>query len=237
MGFIYGLQIAGSLLLSINKPYGLFVVGDTISKQLSYDKAQSMIYGDGASAVLLGKNDGAERINTLSNSQGDGYDKYYLPEGGFRDFKSLFEVNRNIRSQNIKMYEQEYFSFVKEILPKSINRFMDKHQSSIKNFDFLALHQEHAEVLSGLCKKLNIDFKHLPSNINKYGNSSGNSIPLLLTDYFGKAKNKEKIKVLAIAYGEGFSWGMASFSINTNNIFPLLESDEYYDDAKVSHDF
>ncbi len=61
-GFVHGIQIVASLLDNIEKKYGLLIVGDTTSKQLSPQDPLSMVYGDGASAVLLEKKKDAKPV-------------------------------------------------------------------------------------------------------------------------------------------------------------------------------
>lgn len=239
-GFIYGLQIGCSVLSNINKLYALLVIGDTTSKQIDSSNPKSMLYGDGASAILLKNAAGSEPIQITSAANGEGYKSVIFPGGGFR-MEQFRPENMEYENEPGRLYnqlhinEQEMNEFAVSEIPLAIKEYLKRINTNIENYDFLAFHHDNKMVRERLAEVLHISPDLLPSNINKYGNTMGNSIPLLLTDSFGTAN--KTIRVLACAYGEGFSWGIADFIINTKNIFPVTETDEYFQEANVSHEF
>ena len=66
--------------------------------------------------------------------------------------------------------------------------------------------------------------------IDKYGNTSSVSIPITMCDKYGINKDGIK-KVLLLGFGIGLSWGVSYLSIDTDNIFPVIHSDEYFEDG------
>ena len=240
-GFIYGLQAVSSLLTSINKPYALLITGDTTSKLLSENNPLSSLYGDGAAAILLEKKTGAGTIAADIRADGRGFGSIIIPGGGFRFHHPLSELKENIyagqkKFNELNMDEQVFEEFVLAEIPAIIHEFISKRNLTPPDFDFLAMHQSGSGLLEKLAEKLGLKKEHLPSNISTFGNTSGNSIPLLLCDTFGKTENKE-VRVLACAFGEGFSWGVADFHIQASDVLPVIETNDFFHEGEVSHIF
>ena len=70
-----------------------------------------------------------------------------------------------------------------------------------------------------------------PLSIDRYGNTNGVSIPVTLVDYCTNNTVPEKLHLACIAFGIGLSWGVISFDINSEDILPMIHSDEYYKEA------
>lgn len=240
-GFINGLQSVSSLLASINKPYALLITGDTTSKQLSENNPLYLLFGDGAAAILLEKNTGARTIAADNRADGKGFSSIVIPGGGFRFQNPLSELKENNHVgqkgfNELNMNEQVFEKFVLAEIPVIIQEFLSKRKLTIANFDFLAIHQSGSSLNEKLVETLGLKKEQLPSNISTFGNTSGNAIPLLLCDTFGNIENKE-IRVLACAFGEGFSWGVADFHIRASDVLPFIETNDYFHEGEVSHDF
>ena len=83
LGFVAGIQLGCSLINGLNTRKGLIVIGDTNSKQLEDQHPLLAHFGDGATAILL-EQAASSTINLATFSQGEGYQSYLLPGGGFR---------------------------------------------------------------------------------------------------------------------------------------------------------
>lgn len=238
-GFVYGSQIVCSHLESINKKYGFLIVGDTATKQISESKNIDMLFGDGASAILFERIIDANPIHVSTKAYGDKYESYAIEEGGFRinetnSFDKKYN-NKTIENNFLKINKKDFLKFIDQEILRSISVFLERFNLKEKDYDTLALHQLGNITIYDLSKKLEIIFNYLPINFNKYGNTCGNSIPLLLADTYGNINN-EIVKIFACSYGEGFSLGVMDFSINSNDIFEVIESDEYYKDGFIVHE-
>jgi len=240
-GFVYGLQMSCSILDEINKSYALLIIGDTNSKQISDENQLSMSMGDGASAILLEKKHSAAPIYINTQANGNGYDAFIHSEGGFR-IPSDKEYTQDAIHANkavidtLEINETAMNSFIVNEIPSTITKFVSKLNTTLKQFDFVSLQQENEFLLKQIAEKLNIPFEELPVNYQNFGNTSGNSIPLLLVDKLANQENRE-VKVLACGFGEGFSSGVTAFTINTSDILPLLKTDNFYQEGVVSHIF
>lgn len=227
-GFIYGLQIGCSLTQSMNGRYCLLIIGDTSTKQVASDNPLSMLYGDAASAILLEKSNESTPIHLMVKSFGDSYDSFVIREGGFR------HLDHTQIGENITLNSSDFYAFVKKESPIALNQFFKQTGQEPDDFHIIALHQEHKSLLDSLLNVFNFPLEKTPFNIEKFGNTSGASIPLLLVDKQGFI-NRE-LKVLAFAFGEGTTLGVSSFTIDTNNVLSIVESDEVFDDGDVSRE-
>ena len=240
-GFVYGLQAVSSLLAGINKTYALLITGDTTSKQLSENNPLSLLYGDGAAAILLEKKTGGGTIVADIRADGQGLNSIIIPGGGFRFQNPLSELKENLyngqkKFNELNMDEQVFEEFVLAEIPATIYEFISKRNLTLTDFNFLAIHNSGSMLSEKLAEKLGLKKEDLPSNIKTFGNTSGNSIPLLLCETFGKIENKE-VRVLACAFGEGFSWGVADFNIQASDVLPVIETNDYFHEGEVSHNF
>lgn len=235
-GFVYGLQIGCSLLDTINKNYALVVVGDTSSKQIADSDPITMKYGDGTSVMLLEKKEGSAPIYVQTFADGEGFKSYMVPGGAFRTNKlheSLAAQGITREHEHIHVNHDEMRDFAVSRIPEAIKSFTQKNNTSLEDYDFLAVQQYDLTVLNNIAKAL--DIASLPANLNKYGNTAGNSIPLLLTDNFGE-KHGKSIHVLAGSFGEGFSWGVADFTIAADDILEVIVTADVFDDGHVTHE-
>ncbi len=238
-GFICGIQVVCSMLECVSARYGLLIVGDTTSKIVSpQDESIAMMFGDGSSATLLEKRNQSEPINIQTKSDGEGYKALIIPAGGYR-FQNGSAERRvcddgYIRSDyDLFMNGTKIFNFTLSEIPRIIKDYLDKKQLHADDFDCFALHQANDFMLKQIVKKLKLPQEKVPVNISKYGNTAGNSIPLLLSDIYASSEERN-IRVLACGFGVGLSWGLADFFVNTKNILPIIETDEYYSEGEFT---
>lgn len=241
-GFTYGLQTASALLESLNTQYALFVFGDTTSKQFSEDSPFNLNFSDGAAAVLLEKTESQnETISVVSHANGDLYKSFIIPAGGFRGTlpsdgsKSLSGLN-DFYKDELYIDKEVFESSISEILPNSLADYLNATNLKATDFQLLALSHHNNNIKSKLAAAIQIEDNELKSNLSTFGNVFSATIPLLLSQEFGDSNEDEKIRILAADYGEGISCGIADFTIQKNNILPLIETDECFDNGAVSHE-
>lgn len=198
----YGLWIASSLMQTGSKKI-LILVGDTISKLIKEDdRSTAMLFGDAGSASALSLN----KNNTM---------KFILGSDG--------QGSENIKAEyqnQLEMNGPKVFEFSLTRIPKLINQI---DQLNSGKHDLYFLHQANKFMLNYLKKKCKISNQSFPINIEKYGNTSSASIPLLITDYFKNIKFIESLNVALIGFGVGFSWSAVSLKLN-----PELFLDEIF---------
>ena len=239
--FIYGVQIASSLMSCSDMKYALLVVGETMTK-ITYpgDKAVSMLFGDGGGAILLEKTDNVhDEIKAMLKTDGTGYKAIIAPAGGFRNMDATHDVfvwkDGNPRTlYNTIMKGDDVFAFTISDVPRTIKEFLAKTNTDANDYDCLAFHQANQFISKQLARKLKVDPCKLPICLDRYGNTSAAAIPLTICDAYGEDDLGKNINFLMSGFGVGLSWGVGSAIINTNDIYPVVETDEYFEEGVIN---
>lgn len=236
-GFVYAVQVAASMMANSDVEKALVIIGETVSK-LANDKDRSvaMLFGDAGCAVLLEKGDG--EISGSLYSDGSGFKAIIAPAGGFRNMDaddSEFEFPDGSRRSlhNIWMDGMSVFTFTISDVPKSIKEYMEWQGTTVDSYDCFAMHQANKYIHLQLAKKLKISAEKMPLSLDRFGNTSGASIPLTLCDSFGAEDKSRVIKMLACGFGVGLSWGVLATTVNTTDILPIAETDECYEEGLI----
>ena len=121
----------------------------------------------------------------------------------------------NMRSlENYHMNGMDIFSFAVKRVPHLINEIEGLTNWGKDDVDFYFLHQANAYMVNYIVKRAKINTEKCPINIDKYGNTNGTTIPLLLTDYFNNNKNAKEINAILCAFGVGLSWGATAVRLS-----------------------
>lgn len=236
-GFVYGFQTAMSMVATSDTEYGLLLLGETASKLVDpMDKSIVMMYGDAGAAILLKKTDDS-KVTTLLKSDGDRYKSIVLPAGGFRDMSPGHErfmcsdgIERSL--YDIFMDGTAVFAFSITDIPKTIKEYLAITESTINDYDVIALHQANYFILKQIIRRIKADKDKVPVSLDRFGNTGGMSIPLTLCDYYGNQNNDSTVRALMCGFGIGLSWGVTSALLNVDNIFPVITTDSCYSEGK-----
>jgi 3-oxoacyl-[acyl-carrier-protein] synthase-3 len=238
--FVYGLQTVCSLMQSSDIDKALLLVGETMTKMTNpLDKSLCMLFGDAGAAILLEKNANALPISGILKTDGTGYKSIIAPAGGFRnidasdtDFKWEDGNVRNL--YNTIMSGENVFSFSISDVPKTIKEYLAITETTVDDYDCLAFHQANQFITKMLAKKLKIDGTKLPLCLDKYGNTSAPAIPLVLCDKYGNEPTSKSLNVLMCGFGVGLSWGVCSAYVNVEDIYPIVETDEIFEEGIIN---
>lgn len=235
-GFVYGLQTAMSLMNSSDIKYALLLMGETASKLVDpKDKSIVMMYGDAGAAVFLARQPDA-RTTTLLRSDGSRFKAIVLPAGGFRDMYPAHErfmcsdgIERSL--YDIFMDGTSVFSFSITDVPRALKDYLQMTGTTVQDYDAFVFHQANQFIIKQLIRKMKLPTENVPISLDRFGNTGGISIPLTLCDAFGKTDGGKK-NVLMCGFGIGLSWGVTNAIIDTKNIFPIIETEDYYAEGK-----
>lgn len=239
----YGLFVLGSMMESSDIDRALLLVGETPNKITNpQDKSSCMLIGEGGGAFLIEKdmtNSAVKGISGICKSDGNGYRAIILPAGGFRNPDApdmVFEwMDGNKRSlYDVTMQGDDVFSFTISDVPRTIKEYLSKKGSDITSYDCMAFHQANKFILQMLCKKLKANQDKMPICLDRYGNTSAASIPMVLSDTYGNKDEDSIINVLMSGFGVGLSWGVCSAYINVKDIYPIIETDDYFEEGIIN---
>lgn len=240
-GYVNGLYTISALMKNANIDRALLLVAETPTKRISpLDRSLSMIFGDCGTATLLEADEKAEDMTFSFKTFGERFKKIIVPAGGWRNLnassKRVEWGDGNIRSDyDTYMNGQDVFSFTITEVPTYIQGFMDYLKVEESSYDYFILHQANDYILRQIAKKLKTNVSRVPISMEKYGNTSSTSIPLLLS--FLKEKNVAGIKkCLMSGFGVGLSWAATDLTIDFDNVLPVTHSDDFYTEGYVSHE-
>lgn len=210
-GYIYGLQVAASLVNSgINKI--LLLVGDTISKIVKPgDRSTELLFGDAGSATALQYEESNDVINFELGSDGAGWESIVSRE----QIKS--DAIRGANNAYLEMNGGEVFTFTLKTVPSLVNNFLKDLNVEAKDIDLCVYHQANHFMLKHLSKKSNFNHDQVPISIDEFGNTSCASIPLTLC-----ARERDNYKkTLLVGFGVGLSWGVVMCDLSRTLLLPV----------------
>jgi len=221
-GYVYGLGIAGNILSHGFIKKALLLVGNTQSVYASpLDKSTALLFGDAGSASALEFNPNAAPMYFHHTSDGSGAEALIVPDGGCRHpfnehSADMEEFEEGIKRSRLheKMDGMSVFSFAISSVPKSLKLLMEKSGSSPDSIDYLLLHQANKFICEKIRKKLNFSEKQTPYNIDRYGNTSGTTIPLLMVTELRNQLQEGHYTHLGCGFGVGLSIGSVLFETN-----------------------
>lgn len=185
-GYPYGLWIAASLRL----PRVLLVVGDTISRYLNpEDKGTYPIFGDAVSATCLTSDKKPGGITFIGGTNGRGAESLYTYNDG--------------ALETLHMNGQDVFDFALSSVPPLI-------EATTMNgyIDWYLFHQANKMMVDHIARKAKLEAARVPFNLDRYGNTSSASIPLLMCDSDAtEALRTRKNRIAMFGFGAGFSYG------------------------------
>ena len=234
-GFVYGLQIGASLLQTTNTNKALMLFGDSSSRVVSPKDTSRLLFGDSGGALLLEKTNDAESMSFGLKSDGSRFNDIYIPAGGFRHMHGSYELHteedgRDRSDYHSHMNGMNVFVFSVTDVSMLVREFMKERNLAIEEVDMLFMHQPNLFIIKNLLQKLKFPIEKAPMTIAKYGNTSAVSIPITLCDCYGQRNDGIK-KCMLLGFGIGLSWGVAYVNVDTSVVFPVIMTDEYFEDG------
>lgn len=238
---VVGMQTVASIMNTGDINKALLIVGDTAGKSVyPNDRSSAMLFGEAGAVMLLEKTDNDnDQIKALVRSDGSGYKYMIVPGGGYRNLHASEEVvmceDGNPRTlMNSFIQGTSVFTFTIFDVPRLIKDFFVKTETTPDYYDCFAFHQANLYILKQIAKKTKIDFDRMPITLDRYGNTSGASAIVSLCDKYGKDNDSKTIKVMTCGFGIGISLGATSFEINTDDILPIYEDDQIFEDGLIT---
>ena len=215
-GCMYGITVAGNLISFGTAKRALVLVGDTGLRMGSMkDKSRVPLFCDIGTAMALKFDPTAEDIFVEMNTLGSGYQALMTPHGGYRHpiTKESFEEedfgNGIIRSPKDALINgMDVFSFAISKPPVSVKNMMDRlGLDKDKDIDYFLIHQANKLIVDRIVKKLKLDEKKVPYNLQEFGNLGGASIPMLMSSSLSGVLCDRPLSILCSSFGLGLTWG------------------------------
>jgi 3-oxoacyl-[acyl-carrier-protein] synthase-3 len=204
-GFLYGMSVASSYIESKKYKHILLVGADKMSSIIDYtDRSTSIIFGDGGGAVLFSANEeGLGVQDEILRTDGAGRQFLKIDAGG-----SLLPASEDtVKNKQHFVFQdgKTVFKFAVSKMADVSEEIMLKNNLTVKDVDWLVPHQANKRIIDAIYKRMDIDSQKVLMNIQRYGNTTSATLPLLLSDYEKQLKKGDNI--IFAAFGGGFSWG------------------------------
>jgi 3-oxoacyl-[acyl-carrier-protein] synthase III len=203
--FLFGMSVVARYIESGIYKKVLLIGADKNSSMINYqDRATCIIFGDGAGAVLF-----------EPNHEGFGVkDEYLRSDGSGREFLRATHGGSSNAITQESLKENSHFVFQdgKTVFKNAVFNMADAAEKILKRndldndkMDWLVAHQANKRIIDATAKRINLDPKKVMMNIEKYGNTTSGTLPLLLSDYESQLKKGDNL--IFAAFGGGFNWG------------------------------
>ena len=204
-GFIYGLNIAKSMMSQNNIKKSLVIGAETLSKTLDWeDRSTCILFGDGAGAAVLSSSEEKGIISTICKSQGAKWENLTVPG---KAVKNPYIEKSNKQNDYLQMNGGEIFKFATVTIVKLIKEILKENNLTLDEIDYIIPHQANERIIQFAAKKLNIPMEKLYVNIDEYGNTSAASIPIAMSEMEEKSLLKKGNKIIAVGFGAGLTSG------------------------------
>ena len=213
-GFVYALSVADQFIKTGFSKTILVIGGEVQSNVMEVsDRGRNMavIFGDGAGACVVEAHNEAGKgiLSTHIHSDGRYAEELFLEHPGSRlknrVTHEMIENGALLPSMNGKMV----FSHALKYFPEVIREALHTNNYTDKDIDLLVPHQANARITAAVQKEFNLPDEKIVSNIHKYGNTTGASIPIAFTEAWEEGRVKEGDLICLAAFGSGFVWGSA----------------------------
>ncbi len=208
--FLYGMSVASSYIESGRYKKVLLIGADKNSSMINYkDRATCIIFGDGAGAVLFEPNmEGFGLQDELLRSDGSGREFLQATYGG-SSFPStpeaVAEGKHYVFQEGKTVFKNAVFN-----MADVTEKILDRNNLTKEDISWLIAHQANKRIIEATANRIQLEEDKVMMNIQKYGNTTSATLPLLLNDYESKLKKGDKL--IFAAFGGGFTWGSIYFT-------------------------
>ena len=203
--FLYGMSTAAAYIQSGRYKKVLLIGADKMSSIVDYtDRATCIIFGDGAGAVLFEPNyEGLGLQDEYLRSDGVGRDFLKIPAGGSL-IPPTEETVRN-RQHNIMQDGKTVFKYAVTNMADASELILKRNNLTNQDVSWLVPHQANKRIIDATAGRLELEDSKVLVNIERYGNTTSGTLPLVLADFEDKLKKGDNI--IFAAFGGGFTWG------------------------------
>ena len=204
-GFLFGMSSAAAYIVSGRYKKVLLIGADKMSSIIDYtDRATCIIFGDGAGAVLFEPNfEGLGLQDELLKSDGVGREFLKIDAGGSILPASIETVTNNQHA--VFQDGKTVYKYAVTGMADVSEKIMQRNNLTNEDIDWLIAHQANKRIIDATSSRMNLVDEKVLINIERYGNTTSATLPLLLFDFEKKFKKGDNL--IFAAFGGGFTWG------------------------------
>jgi 3-oxoacyl-[acyl-carrier-protein] synthase-3 len=203
--FLFGMSTASAYIESGRYKKILLIGADKMSSIIDYtDRTTCIIFGDGAGAVLFEPNhEGLGLQDEIMKSDGIGRDFLKIDAGG----SILQPSNETVDAKQHFVFQdgKQVYKYAVTGMADVSEKIMQRNNLTHDDVNWLVAHQANKRIIDATSSRMGVDDSKVLINIEKYGNTTSATLPLLLFDFEKKFKKGDNL--IFAAFGGGFTWG------------------------------
>lgn len=188
----------------------LVIGADTFSNITDWNRRDAVFFGDGAGAMVLSHtHEDKGFIDFLLHTDGRGKDSWNIPAGG-----SLLPTTEETLKEGLQYFQMDgpaVFQTAIKVVPESIKKLLSRNKISIDEVNYLIPHQPSVRILEEVANRISLPWEKVMTNMDRYANTSGGTIPMMLDETVKKNLLLKGDLVLFAAVGAGWTWGTALY--------------------------
>jgi 3-oxoacyl-[acyl-carrier-protein] synthase-3 len=205
-GFIHALDVGARYAVDPYIDNVLVVASEVYSKILNWkDRTTCVFFGDGAGATVLQKTEEGGVIGSWLRADGGGAGVIEIPAGGTRNPISHEMIDE--AKQYFYMDGRAVWDFAVEAFPQAVRGVLDRYGYALDVVDMIIPHQANINIIKVGMEKLGLPMERAHTNLHKYGNMAGASIPVALHEAIQVGKISKGDLVVTVGFGGGLTWG------------------------------
>jgi len=205
-GFIHALDVGARYAVDPYIDNVLVVASEVYSKILNWkDRTTCVFFGDGAGATVLQKTEEGGVIGSWLRADGGGAGVIEIPAGGTRNPISHEMIDE--AKQYFYMDGRAVWDFAVEAFPQAVRGVLDRYGYALDDVDMIIPHQANINIIKVGMEKLGLPMERAHTNLHKYGNMAGASIPVALHEAIQVGKISKGDLVVTVGFGGGLAWG------------------------------
>ena len=168
-----------------------------------------VLFGDAASAVVIKAHEGDDRgiVETILCGDGKDLEKLYVPGTGFR-FRPYTSPEQFARGEHVPVMDgKAVFKLATTKMIEVATEVMKRQGVSVSDLSLVLMHQANMRINEYCAKQLGIPAEKIVHNIERYGNTTAATIPLLFDECARAGKVRKGDLILMVAFGAGMNWG------------------------------
>lgn len=204
-GFLFALDIANKYISTGAYNNALIIGAEVLSKIVDWqDRNTCVLFGDGAGGVILTRSEKPCVLSINCKSEGE---KGNALTCNNLPVNNVFKDNENV--EKIKMNGKEIYKFAVRVMEEEFKRILREEKIDKENINFILPHQANIRMIESFSKKIQIPLPKFILNLDRFGNTSGASIPIALDEAVKGFKLTKGDNIIVIGFGGGLTYGSA----------------------------
>ncbi len=210
-GFVYSLLTAGAMIQT-GRYKNVLVIGSEVMTIITdmEDRATAILFGDGAGAAVISATpDGEDSalLHSIMSAEGSGDAMLHVPAGGSRVPTSQMTLDE--RLHYVKMNGREVYKKAVKRNHDLVDQTLSETGVDPNDIKLVIPHQSNLRIITSARERMGLPEDRVYMNIDRFGNTSGASIPICLDECFKTGRVERGDLLLLIAFGAGFTWASA----------------------------